>query len=118
MLCFHAEKYVTSTIMLKFLLTHGAVVEDINWAVAYVEGRPLTDFIGLQTIKRIEADQENQPHKSKLRKLVVNSCYGRASVSLCKFKKLRNHLINLDESFKTSESEIWKWCQRFGNSLV
>ena len=71
------ENFISPTPMIKWYLNEGAVVSNIEWAIAYVKGEPLKEFIDKQTQKRIEADQMNKPALSLLHKTISNSVYGR-----------------------------------------
>ena len=76
MLDFSSESTILPTPLLRFYLQNHAKVE-IKWAIHYVAAKPLEDFILHQTDLRIKADSLKQPHKSKMAKQLMNSCYGR-----------------------------------------
>ena len=95
-----AENFIVPTEMLKWYLNEGAKIT-LNWAISYVKGTPLKDFIDLMTEKRIKADRDGKPSLSLLYKTISNSCYGRLSMNLRKRSRYEHGSGSFDRSLIT-----------------
>ena len=74
---FKSSNFIAPTPMIKWYLKEGANISSVDWAISYVKGAPLKEFIDKQTRARIQADLAGKSSLSLLHKTISNSVYGR-----------------------------------------